>query len=229
MSESRSQKRRQKEQLYDIFARVAAALANPHRLELVDLLAQAPRTVEELAREAEMGVANTSQHLQRLKQANLVVDVREGLYARYQLADPAVARLWLELRAVAHQQLAEVDRALDAYRERRHDFPTISAAELAIRLRQNDIVLLDVRPAVEYQAGHIPGAISIPYDELQARLAELPAGKTIVTYCRGPYCAYADDALDVLVRHGWLVARLEEGVVEWQQTRPPATDIDPPW
>lgn len=211
-------KRRQKEALYALFARVAAAMANPHRLELLDLLAQAPRTVEDLAHEAQMSIANTSQHLQRLKQARLVADEREGLYIRYRLADPAVARLWLDLRAVAHHQLAEVDRALDAYRDRRHAFPTISPAELTTRLRQDDVVLLDVRPTPEYQAGHIPGAISIPYDELPDRLAELPTGKTIVAYCRGPYCVYADDALTNLANRGWLVARLEEGVVEWQLT-----------
>jgi rhodanese-related sulfurtransferase len=210
------QKRRQKEQLYELFAQVATAMANPHRLELLDLLAQAPRTVEELAQEAHMSVANTSQHLQRLKQARLVADERDGLYIRYRLADPAVVRLWLDLRALAERQLAEVDRALDAYRDRRHEFTAISAAELRKRLHHNEVVLLDVRPGVEYNAAHIPGAISIPYNELAGRMAELPAGKLIVAYCRGPYCVYADDALGTLADHGWEVARLEEGVVEWQ-------------
>jgi rhodanese-related sulfurtransferase len=135
---------------------------------------------------------------------------------RYRLADPAVAHLWLDLRTVAQQQLAEVEPTLDAYRDRRRAFPTISPKELVARLGQDDVVLLDVRPAPEYQAGHIPGAISIPYDELPERLAELPTGKTIVAYCRGPYCVYADDALDILAGHGWAVARLEEGVLEWQ-------------
>jgi len=214
---SKDEKRRHKEQLYQLFARIANAMANPHRLELLDLLAQAPRTVEELAREAQMSVANTSQHLQRLKQARLVLDEREGLYIRYRLADPAIARLWLQLRTVAEQQLAEVDRALDAYRQRRHEFEGISADELRVRLRSGDVVLLDVRPAEEYQAGHLPEAISIPVDELERRLNELPPYKTIVAYCRGPYCVYADDALAVLAAQGWPVARLEEGVWEWQQ------------
>lgn len=216
-------KRRQKEQLYELFAQVASALANPHRLELVDLLVQAPRTVEELAQEAHMSIANTSQHLQRLKQARLVVDEREGLYARYRLADPAVARLWIDLRAVAQQQLAEVERALDAYRDRRYTFATISPAELTTRLLQDDVVLLDVRPTPEYQAGHIPGAISIPYDELPDRVMELSPDKTIVAYCRGPYCAYADDALGTLADLGWQIARLEEGVMEWQLAGLPVT------
>jgi rhodanese-related sulfurtransferase len=211
------EKRRYKEQLYQLFSQVAASLANPHRLELLDLLVQAPRTVEELAQEAQMSVANTSQHLQRLKQARLVLDEREGLYIRYRLADPAVARLWLQLRAVAEQQLAEVERALDAYRQRRHEFEGISAAELRTRLRTGEVVLLDVRPTVEYQASHLPEAISIPVDELERRLSELPPNKTIVAYCRGPYCVYADDALALLTEQGWQVARLEEGVAEWQE------------
>jgi rhodanese-related sulfurtransferase len=212
-----NQKRRHKEQLYQLFSQVAVAMANPHRLELLDLLVQAPRTVEELAQEAHMSVANTSQHLQRLKQARLVLDEREGLYVRYRLANPAVGRLWLELRAVAEQQLAEVERALDAYRRRRHEFEQISADELRVRLRAGEVVLLDVRPSVEYQAGHLPGALSIPLDELERRLSELPPDKMIVAYCRGPYCVYADDALALLAERGWQVARLEEGVAEWQE------------
>src|SRR5262245_27373736 len=138
-------KRHHKQQLYSLFARVATAMANPHRLELLDLLAQAPRTVEELANQAQMSIANTSQHLQRLKQARLVLDEREGLYSRYRLADPAVARLWLELRTVAERQLAEVEQALDAYRSRRHEFRQISVDELRDRLRAGEVILLDVR------------------------------------------------------------------------------------
>jgi rhodanese-related sulfurtransferase/DNA-binding transcriptional ArsR family regulator len=206
-----------KEQLYRLFARVASAMANPHRLELLDLLVQAPRTVEELATEAQLSVANTSQHLQRLKQAHLVVDTREGLYVRYRLADPAIARLWLELRGVAERQLAEVDCALDAYRARRHEFEKISADELRQRLSKNQVVLLDVRPHVEYQAGHLPGAISIPLDELERRLDELPKSKTMVAYCRGPYCVFADEALAILRASGRRAVRLEEGVAEWQR------------
>jgi rhodanese-related sulfurtransferase len=209
-----NQKRRHKEQLYQLFSQVAVAMANPHRLELLDLLVQAPRTVEELAEEAHMSIANTSQHLQRLKRARLVLDEREGLYVRYRLANLAVARLWLELRAVAEQQLAEVERALDAYRQRRQEFEQISADELRVRLRAGEIVLLDVRPSLEYQAGHLPDAVSIPLDELERRLSELPPDKMIVAYCRGPYCVYADDALALLAERGWQVARLEEGVAE---------------
>lgn len=212
-----SQKRQQKETLYALFAQIAAAMANPHRLELLDLLVQAPRTVEELSQEAQMSVANTSQHLQKLKQAQLVTAVREGTYIRYQLAAPAVARLWLQLRAVAEQQLAEVDRALDAYRDRRHEFEGITAVELVSRLETGDAILIDARPAPEYDAAHLPGAISMPWQEVAQRQAELPPDKLVVAYCRGPYCVYADDALTVLAQAGWPVARLEEGVLEWQQ------------
>lgn len=205
-----------KEQLYQLFAQVAQALANPHRLELVDLLVQGPRTVEELAQAAHMSIANTSQHLQRLKQARLVTDERNGLYVRYQVADPAVARLWLQVRTVAERQLAEVERTLDAYRTRRHEFEQVAAAELLMRLEQGDVILLDVRPNSEYVAGHLPNARSLPLDELEQRLHELPPDKTIVAYCRGPYCVYADDALHLLQARGWPVARLDMGTAEWQ-------------
>ena len=208
---------RHKQQLYQQFSQIAAAMANPHRLELLDLLVQAPRTVEDLAREADMSVANTSQHLQRLKQARLVVGEREGLYMRYRLADPVVARLWLQLRSVAEQQLADVERTLDAYRQRRHEFEPMQAEELLRRLRDNEVVLLDVRPTVEYEARHLPGAVSIPWDELEQRLDELPSGKTVVAYCRGPYCVYADEALAILTERGWHARRLEAGVAEWEQ------------
>lgn len=206
-----------KENLYHLFAQIANALANPRRLELVDLLAQAPRTVEDLAQEAHMSVANTSQHLQRLKQARLVTAVREGQYIRYHLADPAVAQLWLQLRAVAANQLAEVELALDAYRNRRHEFEGITAVELQSRLDSDEVILLDVRPAVEYEVAHIPGAVSLPWTEVAQRQQELPPGKTIVAYCRGPYCVYADEALAQLAQAGWQVARLEEGILEWQE------------
>ena len=217
MTISNNNKRQHKEQLYTLFAQIANAMANPHRLELLDLLTQAPRTVEELANEAHMSVANTSQHLQRLKQTRLVLDEREGVYIRYRLADPAVAELWLNLRAVAARQLAEVEQTLDAYRNRRHEFEQIEADDLLDRLRCDEVILLDVRPRPEYDAGHLPGAASIPLDELGHRLAELPPGQTIVAYCRGPYCVIADDALAVLAEAGWPVARLDAGVQEWQQ------------
>jgi rhodanese-related sulfurtransferase len=212
-----TEKRRQKDTLYQLFARLGQALSSPRRLELLDLLVQAPRTVEELAQEADMSIANTSQHLQRLKQAQLVTDEREGVYIRYRLADPAVARLWLELRAVAEQQLGEVKKALAAYRSHQHEFEHVSAAELQDRLQKGEVILLDVRPREEYKAGHLPGALSMPLQELAERLGELSRDLPVVAYCRGPYCVFADEALAFLSAQGWQVARLEEGVIEWQQ------------
>lgn len=211
-----NEKRTSKERLYQTFAHLGSALANPHRLELLDLLVQAPRTVEELAQESHMPVANASQHLQRLRQARLVLNEREGVFVRYRLAGPAVAHLWLELRNLAGQQLAEVDWALNAYRPRRHDFEKLSVDQLQERMARDEVVLLDVRPEVEYQAGHLPGAISIPVDQLAQRVDELPPGKLIVAYCRGPFCVFADEALALLAARGWNVARLEEGVAEWR-------------
>jgi DNA-binding transcriptional ArsR family regulator len=176
-----------KNHLFQLIAQVAGAIANPHRLELLDLLVQAPRSVEQLASAGAMSVANASQHLQRLKRAGLVVGERRGTTIRYRLADPAVARLWTELRSVAASQLAEVDRALGQYRPERQRFPTITPEALQAGLARGEMVLLDVRPAEEFDAGHLPGARSLPRAELPARLDELPAEALIVTYCRrGP-------------------------------------------
>jgi rhodanese-related sulfurtransferase len=210
-------KRARKERLYSLFAQPALALANPHRLELIDLLAQAPRTVEELAGEARMSIANTSQHLQRLKQARLVEAQREGVRVRYRLADPAIARLWLDLRRVGQARLPEVERALDDYRDSRRRLSSIAPEELQRLRARGEAVLIDARPAVEYAAGHLPGAVSLPPDAAGEASRLLPRGKTVVAYCRGPFCVYADDVLARLAERGWKVARLEEGVLEWQE------------
>jgi rhodanese-related sulfurtransferase len=202
--------------LYDVVALVAQAAANPHRLELLDMLVQAPRSVEQLAEVSAMSVANASQHLQRLKRAGLVTSERRGTTMRYRIADPAVARLWVELRTVAEQQLAEMDRALDAYRTHRHDFARLRPEVLQRQLEAGTVVLLDVRPSLEFEAGHLPGALSIPIDELPQRLDELPSDALIVAYCRGPLCVYADQALEFITASGRQGARLEEGVAEWQ-------------
>jgi len=216
--------RQAKEALFELVAQLAQAIANPHRLELLDLLVQAPRTVEQLAEASALSIANASQHLQRLKRAGLVRSERRGTSMRYHLADRAVARLWVELRTVAEQQLAGMDRALDAYRQQRHTFSQIAADEVRTRLQAGDIVLLDVRPSIEFDAGHLPGALSIPIDELPQRLAELPTEALIVTYCRGPLCVYADQALELITASGRRGARLEAGVAEWQLAGYPLSD-----
>ena len=226
MHTSKFENREHKEHLYELFSQISSALANPHRLELLDLLVQSPRTVEELAEQADMTVANTSQHLQRLKHAHLVVDERDGQYIRYCLSDPSIARLWIELRRVAMQQLPGVEQALDRYRSHRSDFERISVEELRAGMSRGELILIDARPEAEFQAGHLPGAVSLPVDVLLERIDELPNQKTIVAYCRGPYCAYADEALILLSAHGYPVKRLEEGVVEWQEAGYPLERIE---
>ena len=217
MSIQKSKTRQHKEHLYVLFSQISNALANPHRLELIDLLVQAPRMVEELANLAHMSIANTSQHLQRLKRAHLVIDQRKGQFIYYCLADPSIALLWIELRRVAERQLAEVEQELNRYRSHRSDFERISVAELNEGLSRDEIFLIDARPAIEFQTGHLPGAVSVPFETLSRRIDELPIGKTLVTYCRGPYCVDADEALILLSAYGYPVKRLEEGIAEWQQ------------
>lgn len=217
MPTANNSNRAEKERLYELFSKIGAALANQHRLELIDLLVQAPRTVEELAEQAHMSIPNTSQHLQRLKHSNLVLDRREGQNIRYHLADPSIIRLWLALRGVARKQLAEIDSALGRYRPMQGRYTQISAEELDQGLREKRVILIDVRPEIEYKAGHLPGAISAPIGNLDKAIKELPEGKTIVAYCRGPYCVLADQALERLADQGFPVARLEEGVAEWQE------------
>jgi DNA-binding transcriptional ArsR family regulator len=211
-----STRHQQKIRLYDLFAQIGKTLSSPGRLELLDLLTQAPRTVEELAAETGMSISNTSQHLQRLKQAHLVETEREGTFIHYRLADPTVSELWHSLRLVAEKQLTEVDQALDAYRDHRHEFERISVQNLHLRLQTGDVVLLDARPLIEYQTGHLPGALSVPVEAVEEVLASLPDDKTIVAYCRGPYCVLADEVLAILAQAGRRIARLEEGVTEWQ-------------
>jgi DNA-binding transcriptional ArsR family regulator len=178
--------------LFDEFARVGKALASGRRIELLDVLANGKRTVDALAGEVGLSVANTSQHLQVLRQAGLVTGHRQGTSIFYRLAAPDVFQLWQALRTLAASRLAEVERLAAAYLGARDELEPVTRQELVRRLADgDDLVVLDVRPAAEHAAGHLPGAVSIPVDELQRRLAELPADREIVAYCRGPYCAFA--------------------------------------
>ena len=206
--------RREKAALFEAIALMGKAFASPRRLELLDLLAQAPRTVDQLARASEQSMANTSQHLQALHAAGMVTRTREGTNVRYALAGDEALEAWLSLRAASVARLAEVERAVRGYLG--DDVETIGRAELIERLRRGDVVLVDVRPAEEYAAGHIEGARSIPIDELESRLAELPADREIVAYCRGPFCAYAHEAVRTMRATGRRAQRLEEGWPEWQ-------------
>jgi len=216
MKPGKSAIRLQKEQVFELIAQISNALANPHRLELIDLLIQASHSVEELAVLTQMSVANTSQHLQILKHSKLVNCQREGQSKIYSLADPMIARLWIELRRVAQNLLPELDQALDQYRSHRHDLDIISSADVLSGMQSDQIILIDARPEDEYRAGHLPGAISIPVDTIPHRINELPMGITIVTYCRGPVCVDADEASLLLSAFGYPVRRLEDGVGEWQ-------------
>ena len=206
--------RAQKDALFEAIALMGKAFASPVRLELLDLLAQAPRTVDELARASGQSTANTSQHLQALHAAGMVSRAREGTRVRYALAGDEALRLWLALRDASAARLAEVERAARHYLGEEVD--TIGSDELLERLAHGDVVLVDVRPEDEYAAGHIEGARSIPVDELERRLAELPADTEIVAYCRGPFCAYAHEAVRQLQAAGRDARRLEEGWPEWQ-------------
>jgi rhodanese-related sulfurtransferase len=203
--------------LFDEFARAGKALASGRRLELLDVLANGERTVEALASEVGLSVANTSQHLQVLRQAGLVTSRREGTSVHYRLAGPEVFELWRSLRTLSANRLAEVERLAAAYLGASEQLEPITREELVRRLEAgDDLVVLDVRPAAEHAAGHLPGAVSIPVGELRRRLAELPTDREVVAYCRGPYCAFAHDAVELLCEEGFTARRLEDGLPEWQ-------------
>jgi rhodanese-related sulfurtransferase len=203
-----------KSTLFEAIALMGKAFASPRRLELLDLLAQGPRSVEELASASGQSSANTSQHMQSLHAAGMVTRRREGVRVRYALAGEDVLALWLALRNVSAARLAEVERAARDYLG--EEVEAIGREELIDRLGRGDVVLVDVRPAEEFVAGHIEGARSIPLDELERRLAELPADREVVAYCRGPFCAYAHEAVRRLQVAGRPARRLEGGWPEWQ-------------
>ncbi|MFL5876037.1 MAG: ArsR/SmtB family transcription factor [Solirubrobacteraceae bacterium] len=200
--------------VFEAIAVMGKAFASPRRLELLDLLAQAPRTVDELARASGQSTANTSQHLQALHAAGLVARSREGTSVRYRIAGDDAIALWVALRDTAAARLAQVERAAREYLGNEVD--AIGRDELLERLSRGDVVLVDVRPEEEFEAGHIDGARSIPIDELERRLAELPPEGEVVAYCRGPFCAYAHDAVRHLHGAGRPARRLEQGWPEWR-------------
>jgi rhodanese-related sulfurtransferase/predicted transcriptional regulator len=206
--------RQAKTALFEAIAMMGKAFASPVRLELLDLLAQAPRSVEQLAQASGQSTANASQHLQALHAAGLVTRERDGMRVRYRLAGDETLRLWLDLREASALRLAEVERAAREYLG--GDVEAIGREELVARLARGDVVLVDVRPQEEYAAGHIEGARSIPLEELARRLAELPADREVVAYCRGPFCAYAHEAVRRLQAGGRQARRLEDGWPEWR-------------
>jgi rhodanese-related sulfurtransferase len=209
-----------KNALFEAIALMGKAFGSPRRLELLDLLAQAPRTVDELARASGQSSANTSQHLQALYAAGMVTRTREGTRVRYAVASDEALRLWLALRDASVSQLAEVERAAREYLG--DDVEAIGRDDLIARLGRGEVVLIDVRPEEEFAAGHIEGAESVPLEELERRLADLPTDREVVAYCRGPFCAYAHEAVRKLRGAGREARRLEEGWPEWRLSDPAA-------
>jgi len=208
--------RRFKDAIYEQFARLGKAVSAPKRLELLDLLCQGARTVEALAEQAALSVANASQHLQVLRAARLVATEKQGLYVEYRLADAEVSRFFFALRGLAESRLAEVEQVARDYFVERGAMEAVEGDELLRRVRRGEVTVLDVRPPEEYRAGHIPGALSVPLGELKARLEELPKDREIVAYCRGPYCVMAVEAVALLRKKGFTAHRMEQGVVDWR-------------
>lgn len=205
-----------KDVLYEQFTRVAKSVAHPKRLELLDLLAQGERSVEALAEATGAGMTNTSAHLQVLRRARLVETRKEGTWVHYRLASDEVAALLRAVKDVARARLSEVEQVARDYFEARDRLEPVSREELLARAGGDDLVVLDVRPSEEYASGHIPGALSVPLDELADRLGELPEGVEVVAYCRGPYCVFAPRAVEELRGRGFRARRLEEGFPEWR-------------
>lgn len=205
-----------KKNLYEQLARLGKAVASPARLELLDLLCQGPRTVESLARESGLSVANASQHLRALHGARLVAGDKAGLFVTYRLADPAVCDFFQTLRTLGENRLAEVESLLRQFKEAPDSLEAVEKKTLADRIRRGQVIVLDVRPVEEYRAGHIRGAISAPLQDLNSRLATLQRRQRIVAYCRGPYCVLAVEAVKLLRARGFRAARLDDGVVEWR-------------
>jgi len=206
-----------KEAVFEQFARIGRSFSSPKRLEILDILARGERDVETLAAEASITVANASRHLQVLKNARLVAARKQGVRVFYRLADPIVLRSWKSLQALAESRLPEVNEAVRHYFRLRDGMEPVSREELQRRVQAGEVVVLDVRPRDEYEAGHIPGARSIPLSELDQRLEEIPPDRDIVAYCRGPYCVLAVEAIEILRRRGRRAFRLVEGFPEWRE------------
>ena len=210
------EKRVFKNKVYSLLSQIVKAMANPHRLEIIDLLAQRGRTVEEIANETEMSIANASQHLQVLKTSNLVEVEREGNYIRYHLANDKIFKTWSSLREVGFERVAEIDKLIQDYREKKNALEAITIDELIVRMKSKNTVLLDIRPIEEFNSGHIPGALSVPLETLSAMIKTLPKNKVYIAYCRGPLCVFADDAVSILNKKGYKAKRLEEGFPDWK-------------
>lgn len=209
------EKRIFKNKIYQELAKIAKALSNPNRLEILELLAQGWYSVEEIARQTELTTANASQHLQVLKRVQLVSTERKGNFVYYRLADQSVYKAWKALRDLGMERMAEIERVLRTFRESKTSLETLSSTELTEKMQQEDITIIDVRPQQEFETGHIAGALNIPVDKLPEKLNELSKDQEIVAYCRGPFCVFADEAVELLNEKGFNAKRLDEGYPEW--------------
>ncbi len=205
-----------KDGVYGQFARIGKAVSAPKRIELLELLCQGPRTVEALADQAALSVANASQHLQILRGARLVEAQKQGLFVEYRLADEGVLKFVQAMRELASARFAEIGAITNTYLKARGAMERVSGEDLMRRVRNGEVTVLDVRPAQEYRAGHIPGARSVPVSELKRHLAELPKNREIVAYCRGPHCVMAIEAVELLRKRGFRAYRMEQGVMDWR-------------
>jgi rhodanese-related sulfurtransferase/predicted transcriptional regulator len=212
----RMDKREFKDKVYTVLAKLVKAMANPHRLEIIDLLGQAERSVEDISRETGMSVANASQHLQVLKQSNLVQIKRNGNFILYRLANDNIYKSWRSLREIGMESFSEVEKIVRDFRTQKSSLEPVRIEELESRMESSNIILLDVRPEQEFKAGHISRAINIPIDQLIKRINELKKSKQYIAYCRGPFCVFADDAVQLLTKKGFKAKRLEEGFLDWK-------------
>jgi rhodanese-related sulfurtransferase len=216
MSSRHDSRRQIKDPLYEQFARIGHAIASPKRIEMLELLSQGPKTVEILAEQSASAVKNTSAHLRVLRQARLVETSRNGTYITYRLAADVVGDFLSSLQTLARKQLAEVEQIASRFIESRDDLAPVTLKELRRLLLSGDVTLIDVRPADEYNAGHIPGALSIPVAELKLRLDEIPKRKEVIAYCRGPYCVYSLDAVEILKKKGFRARRSDRSLAHWR-------------
>jgi rhodanese-related sulfurtransferase/predicted transcriptional regulator len=210
------EKRIFKDKVYSLLAKMIQAMSNPHRLEIIDLLGQGEKSVDQLAKETHMAIANASQHLQVLKAANLVEVRRDGNFIYYRLAHEEIYKSWQTMRQLGLERIAEMQKIIKEFREKRNMLEEVKIDDLLTRMKSRNIVLLDVRPTSEYATGHIPDAINIPVEELTHQLKNLSKNKEYVAYCRGPFCVFADDAVNFLIKKGFRAKRLAEGFPDWK-------------
>jgi len=205
-----------KDTLYAQFARIGHAVSSPKRLEMLDLLSQGEKTVEQLAAQSETPIKNTSAHLRALRQARLVDTRRDGTYVYYRVGDETVIRLLQSLQELGRVRLAEVEQVASLYLESRDELDAVGLKDLRRLVRAGAVTVIDVRPRDEFEAGHIPGALSLPVPELRKRLGEIPRAREVIAYCRGPYCVYSLEAVTLLRKHGYRARRAEQGLPEWR-------------